>query len=414
MAITNNLTEFADNETAQYFTPEQLSEPTNITHVGAVLNNRLNYKSYNSLAKMTSKVVVALGDFIVNYSGITTGTIDINTTVAQWGNFLASIMTDWKLANSVNATTPLNISGTTENSKTTNGHTHAITTGTIGNGSTDIVNGGAVYNYANPYFTNTRNIMNADLGFSAGYGSTAERGGAVGGGASTISGGAVGSGASATGGGAVGNGASATNGGAIGSGASETDGGGAIGSGASATTGGAVGRFTSSTGGGGAVGDTASATTGGAVGYNASATTGFAGGYLAKATGNYSVQLGEGTNADNGTIQYRDSKVFNTDLTKLAPSFANGWTEITSLAGTPLNLTGKYTFYLTTANGTTVGTYYDTTMNLGTTNTLSFGYNGGFVRVYVSTTGAISGAVIPDSGSTATLTSINLWYKKMW
>lgn len=354
MAITNNLTEFADNETAQYFTPTQLAESTNITHVGAVLNNRLNYKSYNSLAKMTSRVVVALGDFIVNYSGIASGTIDINTTVAQWGNFLASIMTDYKLANSVNATTPLSISGTTTNSKTTNGHTHDITTGTVGNGSTDIVNGGAVYNYANPYFWNTSNIKNSSGGFSAGDGASA-----------------------GTGGGAVGYNASAKSG-------------------------------------GGAVGYKASATAGGAVGHNASAKSGFAGGWQAVATGEYSVQLGNGTNTDDKTIQYLSNKVFNADITRLAPSTANVWTNITSLTGTPLNLTGKYMFYLTTANGITIGTYYDTIMNLGTTNTLSFGYNGGFVRVYVSTTGAISGAVRPDSGSTATLTSINLWYKKMW
>ena len=341
MAITNNLTEFADNETAQYFTPAQLAESTNITHVGAVLNNRLNYKAYNSLAKMTSRVVVALGDFIVNYSGITTGTLDINTTVAQWGNFLASIMTDYKLANSVNATTPLTIDGTTTNSKTTNGHTHAITTGTVGNGSTDIVNGGAVYNYANPYFTNASNIKNANNGFSAGSG------------------------------------ASATNGGAVGSGASETAG-------------------------------------GGAVGQRASATDGFAGGNNAKATASGAVQLGEGTNNDGNTIQFRSNKVFNTDLTKLTPSTYNDWELVTSLNETPLNLTGKYMFFLASANNTSVGTYYETIMYAGNTNTLTFGYYDGFVRVYVSITGAIRGYVIPDSGAKATLTSINLWYKKMW
>ena len=391
MAITNNLTEFADNETAQYFTPTQLAESTNITHVGAVLNNRLNYKSYNSLAKMTSRVVVALGDFIVNYSGITTGTLDINTTVAQWGNFLASIMTDWKLANSVNATTPLTIDGKTTNSKTTNGHTHAITTGTVGRGSTDIVDGSAVYNYGNPYFTNTSNIKNSSGGFSAGNGASA-----------------------AAGGGAVGyNTSAAAGGGAVGSGASATTGGGAVGSGASATYGGAVGSDASATY-GGAVGNRASATNGGAVGSDASATNGFAGGESAIAGVTGAVQLGFGTNNDANTIQFRSSKVFNADLTKLAPSTANGWTEIDSLTGTPLNLTGKYMFYLTTANGTAVGTYYETIMNAGNTNTLTFGYNGGFVRVHVSTTGAITGSVIPDSGAKATLTSISLWYKKMW
>ena len=366
MAITNNLTEFADNETAQYFTPAQLAESTNITHVGAVLNNRLNYKAYNSLAKMTSKVVVALGDFIVNYSGITTGTIDIDTTVAQWGNFLASIMTDWKLANSVNATTPLNISGTTTNSKTTSGHTHAITTGTVGNGSTAIVNGSAVYNYGNPYFTNTSNIKNGNNGFSAG------------------------------------NGATTTSGGAVGSNASSISGGGAVGSNASATAA------------GGAVGSNASATAGGAVGYYASAENGFAGGFRAVATGKLSVQLGTGTNPDDKTIQYLSNKVFNADLTKLAPTTANGWTKIDSLTGTPLNLTGKYMFYLTSANGTSVGSYYDTVMNLGIGNKLVFHYETGFARIRVTPTGGIGGDMISDLGGSTTITTLSLMYKKMW
>ena len=349
MAITNNLTEFADNETAQYFTPTQLAESTNITHVGAVLNNRLNYKSYNSLAKMTSKVVVALGDFIVNYSGIASGTIDINTTVAQWGVFLASIMTDWKLANSVNATTPLTISGTTANSKTTEGHTHQI------------------------------DFVSLTSGFEAGFNATTNGFG-----------------------GAIGREASAQNGGAVGYKSKETLGGGAVGNTSSATTGGAVGFGATETGGGGAVG------------HSAEAKSGFAGGFNASAGALNSVQLGEGSNDDDNTIQYLSNKVFNADLTKLAPTTANGWTKIDSLTGTPLNLTGKYMFFLTTANGITIGTYYDTIMNLGTTNTLSFGYNGGFARIYVSTTGAITGDVRPDSGSTATLTRISLWYKKMW
>ena len=342
MAITNNLTEFADNETAQYFTPAQLAESTNITHVGAVLNNRLNYKAYNSLAKMTSKVVVALGDFIVNYSGIASGTLDIDTTVTQWGIFLASIMTDWKLANSVNATTPLTIDGTTTNSKTTSGHTHAITTGTVGRGSTDIVDGSAVYNYGNPYFTNTSNIKNSNGGFSAGNGATA-----------------------GTGGGAVGYNASTEAG-------------------------------------------------GGAVGSNASAKQGFAGGWKAVATGVLSVQLGNGTNPDNETIQYLSNKVFNADLTKLAPTTANGWTKINSLTGTPLNLTGKYMFYLTSANGISVGSYYDTVMNLGTGNKLVFHYLTGFARILVTPTGGIGGDMISDLGGSTTITKLSLMYKKMW
>ena len=349
MAITNNLTEFADNETAQYFTPTQLAESTNITHVGAVLNNRLNYKAYNSLAKMTSKVVVALGDFIVNYSGVTTGTLDINTTVAQWGNFLASIMTDWKLANSVNATTPLTISGTTTNSKTTEGHTHQI------------------------------DFVSSTSGFEAGFNATSNGSG-----------------------GAIGREASAQNGGAVGYKSKETLGGGAVGNTSSATTGGAVGFGATETGGGGAVG------------YSAEAKSGFAGGFNASAGALNSVQLGEGSNDDDNTIQYLSNKVFNADLTKLAPSTANGWTKIDSLTGTPLNLTGKYMFFLFSANGTSVGSYYDTVMNLGTGNKLVFHYQTGFARIWVTPTGGIGGEMISDLGGSTTITTLSLMYKKMW
>lgn len=349
MAITNNLTEFADNETAQYFTPAQLAESTNITHVGAVLNNRLNYKAYNSLAKMTSKVVVALGDFIVNYSGIASGTLDIDTTVTQWGVFLASIMTDWKLANSVNATTPLTISGTTANSKTTEGHTHKI------------------------------DFVSSTSGFEAGFNATSNGSG-----------------------GAIGREASAQNGGAVGYKSKETLGGGAVGNTSSATTGGAVGFGATETGGGGAVG------------HSAEAKSGFAGGFNASAGALNSVQLGEGSNDDDNTIQYLSNKVFNADLTKLAPTTANGWTKINSLTGTPLNLTGKYMFYLTSANGISVGSYYDTVMNLGTGNKLVFHYLTGFARILVTSTGGIGGDMISDLGGSTTITKLSLMYKKMW
>ena len=105
-----------------------------------------------------------------------------------------------------------------------------------------------------------------------------------------------GTGASAGGGAAIGNGAKAYGGGAIGSSASETSGGGAVG-------------IAANTQSGGAVGSAASATTGGAIGSAASATTGFAGGNSAKATANGAVQLGEGTNNNANTLQFRDYQI---------------------------------------------------------------------------------------------------------
>ena len=61
--------------------------------------------------------------------------------------------------------------------------------------------------------------------------------------------------------------------------------------------------------GGFAAGGEASAGTGGAIGNYASATTGFAGGYSAKATADGAVQLGQGTNANANTLQFRDKKI---------------------------------------------------------------------------------------------------------
>ena len=127
-----------------------------------------------------------------------------------------------------------------------------------------------------------------------------------------------------------------------------------------------------------------------------------------------SVQLGEGSNYDDNTIQYLSNKVFNADLTKLAPSTENGWTKIDSLTGTPLNLTGKYMFYLTSANGISVGSYYDTVMNLGWGNKLVFHYQTGFARIWVTQTGGIGGKMISDLGGSTTITTLSLWYKKMW
>ena len=156
--------------------------------------------------------------------------------------------------------------------------------------------------------------VTANGGFQAGSSASATTGGAAGQGASATSGGAAGQGASATSGGAVGNSASAIDGGAVGGGASATYGG-AVGGSASATFGGAVGYF-------------AKATTGGAVGQGAKVTTGFAGGFNAKAQykadgttevrgavaigadavaqANNAVQLSTGTNANEGSLQFRD------------------------------------------------------------------------------------------------------------
>lgn len=73
----------------------------------------------------------------------------------------------------------------------------------------------------------------------------------------------------------------------------------------SATTGGGAVGSDASTLSGGAVGSGANSTTGGAVGSGAYTTTGFAGGYMAKASAKGAVQLGEGTNTNANTLQFR-------------------------------------------------------------------------------------------------------------
>lgn len=77
----------------------------------------------------------------------------------------------------------------------------------------------------------------------------------------------------------------------------------------SATTGGGAVGSDASTLSGGAVGSGANSTTGGAVGLGAYTTTGFAGGYMAKASANGAVQLGEGTNTNANTLQFRGYQI---------------------------------------------------------------------------------------------------------
>lgn len=115
----------------------------------------------------------------------------------------------------------------------------------------------------------------------------------------------AGDGAEATFGAAIGDGASAALGAAIGNLAEEGGAGGAVGYRASVTDGGgAVGNQAHSTN-GGAVGNGARTTMGGAVGYLSQSSTGFAGGSRAIAAGSGScIQLGEGTNRTQDTLQF--------------------------------------------------------------------------------------------------------------
>ena len=150
---------------------------------------------------------------------------------------------------------------------------------------------------------NNINIKNANSGFSAGDGATAEAGGAIGWHATATSGGAIGSEATAITGGAVGGNATATTGGAIGERASAT--------------------------GGGAIGIDAKATDGGAIGWHAKAGNGFSGGYNAgvgkDSDGAYidAIQLGTGTNNTPKTLQVYNYKVYDSTKDSLYCSYIN-------------------------------------------------------------------------------------------
>ena len=91
--------------------------------------------------------------------------------------------------------------------------------------------------------------------------------------------------------------------------------GGAIGGNASATIGGAVG-YNASANVGGAVGYNASAMDGGAVGRDTKTSSGFAGGYNAKTinssnNGINAIQLGQGTNTTEKSLQIYDDNIYN-------------------------------------------------------------------------------------------------------
>lgn len=108
-----------------------------------------------------------------------------------------------------------------------------------------------------------------------------------------------------------------------------SNGGFAAGEGATATYGGAIGNGASA-GMGGAIGRMANTSTGGAVGQGANSTTGFAGGYNAIANATGAVQLGQGTNSDANTLQFRGYQVVDADgnipnerLGNLIPQISN-------------------------------------------------------------------------------------------
>ena len=174
---------------------------------------------------------------------------------------------------------------------------------------------------------NNINIKNANSGFSAGEGATAEDGGAIGQSATAKNGGAIGWHAKATSGGAIGSEATATTGGAVGGNATATTGG-AVGDDATATSGGAIGERASATG-GGAIGIDAKATDGGAIGWHAKAGNGFSGGYNAgvgkDSDGAYidAIQLGTGTNNTPKTLQVYDYKVYDFNKDSLYGHYLN-------------------------------------------------------------------------------------------
>lgn len=91
-----------------------------------------------------------------------------------------------------------------------------------------------------------------------------------------------------------------------------SNGGFAAGDSATATYGGAIGNGASA-GMGGAIGRMANTSTGGAVGQGANSTTGFAGGYNATANATGAVQLGQGTNSDANTLQFRQYQLLDSE-----------------------------------------------------------------------------------------------------
>lgn len=314
MAVTNNITLFSDTAT-EYFNATELAEPTNTTHTGAVLNNRLNYKSYNSFAKTVSTICAGLAEFLATYGGIASGTMDVDTDLSTWTNYMQALTTDNKMANAQNAVTPLAISGTTTNTKSTTGHTHSLTMGTIESGNQNPVTGNTVFGYAVSLATN-QNISGAK---SFTYAVTdlnnipqADNSSGI----YWVSSGAAN--------------------------APDIDN-------SPATliyekessryqaqlviTHAVEGRIwirtkTSSSGWNAWTPLAIQNSSGGfACGANSKATNGFAGGNNAVANATNAVQLGTGTNNTANTMQFLDKQVLATNFSKLSPSTANGWTE---------------------------------------------------------------------------------------
>ena len=140
---------------------------------------------------------------------------------------------------------------------------------------------------------------------------------------------AAGNSANVSFGGAIGSEAHANDGGAIGQNSSSVSGG-AIGKESDTTIGGAVGQYANSYQ-GGAVGAAAKTNSGGAVGQGAESTTGFAGGHNAKATAGGAVQLGEGTNNNENTLQFREYQIVDENGLIPAAWLANIQVPVTSV-----------------------------------------------------------------------------------
>lgn len=160
---------------------------------------------------------------------------------------------------------------------------------------TRTLNGQGITNWVKTAYNNSLS------GGAIGDGSIAMTGGAIGVGAMEYAGGgAIGAGAvSNEGGGAVGISSLVMSGGAVGSGAKATNGG-AVGKNAETTSGGAVGNFALAQNGGGAIGS------------GASSNKGFSGGLNAMSSVDC-IQLGEGENENERTLQVYDYQLLGSN-----------------------------------------------------------------------------------------------------
>lgn len=405
MAVTNNITLFSDTAT-EYFNATELAEPTNTTHTGAVLNNRLNYKSYNSFAKTVSTICAGLAEFLATYGGIASGTMDVDTDLMTWTNYMQALTTDNKMANAQNAVTPLAISGTTTNTKSTTGHTHSLTTGTIASGNQNPVTGDTVFGYAVSIASN-QNISGAK---SFTYVVTdlnnvpqSDRSSGI----YWVSG-------------------TASNRPDI-----DTSPATLIYEKESssfqsqllishAVEGNIWIRTKTSSSSWNAWTPLAIQNSSGgfACGNNSSATNGFAGGNNAVANANNAVQLGTGTNNTANTMQFLDKQVLATNFSKLTPSTANGWTQANQ--DTTLNVDdGLYLIQLSTSGGITNAEIVEITNNTFShlfsestfVSQMSFFKFSASIGSY-----NLIKAIVSSSGSnitTQTLYNFKYWYKKL-